>query len=161
MRYLAALVIILLPLPLLADPLECLPEGTVEQIAEQLPPGSILYRDCYFCQSPAYEVIKIEKTELRPCHLHDLPAERALYVTGTVERRFKMEKCGEPKEEEQVQRKLSGELVVLNYAWLYDKKTGEATNIADRFGETSHHRCQRFIDRTRESKTRPAKKFGG
>lgn len=161
MRFFALLVTVLLPLPLLADSLECLAEGTVEQIAEHLPPGTVIYRDCYHCQQPAYEVIRIDKTELRPCHLRDSQDDRALYISGTVQRRFQMEKCGEPKNEEQVQLKLSGEMLVLNYAWLYEKKTGEATNIADMFGENSHHLCKRFTDRPLKPKTKTGKKSGG
>jgi hypothetical protein len=160
MRFIALLLTVLLPLPLMADPLECLAEGTVEQIAGRLRPGSVLYRDCYYCQQPAYEVIVIEKTELRPCHLHDSATERALYVTGTIQRRFQMEKCGEPKNVEKTQAKISGELVVLNYSWLYDAKTHEATNIADMFGDNSYHLCKRFNDRSQSAKTSPTKKSG-
>lgn len=161
MRLFPLLIALLAPLPLLADTLECLAEGTVEQIAEHLPKGSLLYRDCYHCQQPAYEVIVVEKTELRPCHLHDSETDRALYVTGTIRRRFQMEKCGEPKSAEKTQTKISGELVVLNYSWLYDAKTGEATNIADTFGENSHHLCKRFTDRPAKGKEKRPKKSGG
>lgn len=161
MRFFALLIAVVLPLPLLADTLECLAEGTVEQIAEHLPTGSLLYRDCYHCQQPAYEVIVVEKTELRPCHLHDSEAERALYISGTIRRRFQMEKCGELKNAEKAQAKISGELVVLNYSWLHDAKTGEATNIADTFGENSHHLCKRFTDRPARDKKKRPKKSGG
>lgn len=161
MRLFAFLTACLLPLSVFADPLECLDKGTVEQIAENMPHGSVVYRDCYHCQSPAYEVIEIEKTKLRPCHMHGSPSDRALYVSGKIKRRFQMEKCGEPTNEEQVQAELRDELLVLNYAWLYEPKTREATNIADMFGENSHHLCKRFVDRDQKLKTRRAKKAGG
>ncbi len=152
MRTIVFLSATLLSLPLMADPLECMIEGTAEQIAEHLPPGSVVYRDCYHCQQPAFEVIKIDKTALRPCHLSDSGSERALYISGTVERRFQMEKCGEITKEEKVQLKLTDELLILNYAWLYDQANGQATNIADSFGENSHHRCKRFSDRAQKGK---------
>ncbi|MFZ5630776.1 MAG: hypothetical protein ACOY5B_16705 [Spirochaetota bacterium] len=161
MRFFLLLIALLAPLPLLADTLECLAEGTVEQIAEHLPKGSLLYRDCYHCRQPAYEVIVVEKTELRPCHMHDSETERALYVTGKIQRRFQMEKCGELRNPEPAQGDLLGELVVLNYSWIYDAKTGEATNIADMFGENSHHLCKRFTDRPARDKKKRPKKSGG
>ncbi|GAB4442440.1 MAG: hypothetical protein OHK0011_24850 [Turneriella sp.] len=161
MRFLAVLFSVALPLPLLADPLECLDEGSIEKIAENIPAGSIVYRDCYHCRQPAYEVIEVTKTELRPCHMHGSAGERALYITGKVKRRFKMEKCGQIDEDEQVQEKIADELLVLNYAWLYNAKTGEATNIADMFGENSHHLCRQFTDRKHRVKAERAKKSGG
>jgi hypothetical protein len=51
-------------------------------------------------------------------------------------------------------------LVVLNYSWLYDAKTHEATNIADMFGDNSYHLCKRFNDRSQSVKTSPTKKSG-
>jgi hypothetical protein len=160
MRVICLLIAVLLPLPLMADPLECMAEGTVKQIAKRLRQGSLLYRDCYYCQQPEYEVIVVEKTEVRPCHLLESEAESALYITGTITRRFRMEKCGEPKNVEKTQAKISGELVVLNYSWLYDAKTHEATNIVDMFGGDSYLLCKRFKDRAQSAKTSSTKKSG-
>ncbi len=132
----------------MADPQECLAEGAVEQIAEHIPEGTIIYRECYHCQKPAYEMIRVAKTEIRPCHMRGLGDERALYVSGEVLLRFQMPKCGVFEGEEKSETKLMGELLVLNYAWLRNAKKASAENIADTFGENSHHLCKKFSDKT-------------
>lgn len=136
-----------LSLPIMADPQECLVEGAVEQIAEHMPENSIIYRECYHCQTPAYEMIRVTKTEIRPCHVRGLADERALYITGEVLLRFQMPKCGAIEGEEKSKYKLESELLVLNYAWLRDAKKYKAENIADTFGENSHHLCKVFSDK--------------
>lgn len=133
--------------PLIADSQECLVQGAVEQIAEYIPENSIIYRECYHCQKPAYEVIRVKNTEVRPCHMVGQADERALYITGEVLLRFQMPKCGAIESEEKSNGKLENELLVLNYAWLRDAKSYKAENIADTFGENSHHSCKTFSDK--------------
>jgi hypothetical protein len=145
-RFLAFALLILVP-PLMADPQECLVEGAVEQIAEHMPENTIIYRECYHCQKPAYEMIRVTKTEIRPCHLRDLADERAVYITGEVLLRFQMPKCGAIESQAESKYKLNNELLVLNYAWLRDAKKYKAENIADTFGENSHHLCKVFSDK--------------
>lgn len=145
-RTLAFALLILVP-PLMADPQECLVEGAVEQIAEHMPENTIIYRECYHCQKPAYEMIRVTKSEIRPCHMRGLADERALYITGEVLLRFQMPKCGSIESEEKSQYKLESELLVLNYAWLRNAKKHKAENIADTFGENSHHLCKVFSDK--------------
>lgn len=139
-------------LPIMADPQECLVEGAVEQIAEHMPENSIIYRECYHCQKPAYEMIRVTKTEIRPCHMSGLADDRALYITGEVLLRFQMPKCGAIESQEKSKYKLKDELLVLNYAWLRDAKKSKAENIADTFGENSHHLCKIFSDKTLSQK---------
>lgn len=133
--------------PLAADPLECLSDGTVEQIRENLPNGSILYRDCYHCKEPGFEKIRVTGSELRPCHMHGSEGERSLYISGVVMERFQMPVCGKPESVKVSATVLKDELVVLNYAYLLNEKSGEARNIADMFGDNSHHRCKTFAVR--------------
>lgn len=128
-----------------ADPQECLPEQTMEKLADSLSPGSIIYRDCYYCEKPSYEEIKVAKVQLKTCHLQDSAGEKALYFDGVILRRFSMEKCGKPQKFEKFGVELGDELLVVNYAWLLDIARGEATNIADLFGSKSHHACPRFM----------------
>ncbi len=152
------LALLLVAPPLMADPLECFTEGNVEQIAEHMPKDTIIYRECYHCEERAYEQIRVDATELRPCHLRGSEDERALYITGEVLKRFQMPKCGEIEEVKKSGTALKQELLVLNYAWLRDTKKKRADNIADSFAENSHHLCKSFSDKALVSKKAAKKK---
>ncbi len=143
-----ALTLLFLAPPLMADPLECLIDGPIEQIAEHMPKGTIIYRECYHCDKPAYEQIRVDSTEIRPCHLSGSDGERALYITGEVLQRFQMPKCNQIESVQKSGKPLKEELLVLNYAWLRDAKKKQAENIADSFAEKSHHLCKTFSDKS-------------
>jgi len=152
MLRIVTLTLLLLAPPLMADALECLSEGAVEQIAEHIPEGTIVYRDCYHCDKPAFEEIRVRSTEIRPCHMTGSEGERALYVTGQVLRRFQMPQCSEIEDVQKSKTQLKAELLVLNYAWLRNDKKARAENIADSFAENSHHRCKTFSDKALQPK---------
>lgn len=101
---------VLLASTVLADPQECLSEAAMQKLAESLSPGSIIYRDCYYCEKPSYQEIKIAKVELKACHMHESVGEKALYFDGAILRRFSMEKCGKPQNFEKFGSKVAEEV---------------------------------------------------
>lgn len=90
------------------------------------------------------EQLRIEKAEIRPCHLRGLEDERAIYITATVERRFKLADCNKVTWLKAPRGALRGELLVLNYTWSAQGNEGLFLNLADAFGENSHNLCKQI-----------------